>query len=264
MPFTLSHAAAVLPLRRTRLVWSALVIGSFGPDFQYFFLMSYSSRSWHHYPDVLRYCFPFTVAAFVLFELFVKGPVTGLLPLELQRRIDATNSALPRSFGEVLIVLCSLLLGIGTHVAWDSFTHPHTWPWRHITFLHKLFRPSFGPPAYGYEYAQEMSTIIGLAIVLGWFGLWYRRKPATQAPASRVSTRAKVVIWAEIVVLTCAGALWRATMLSGPPWVKGGQSYFQIITLISGIGFLLWQLLAYGVAFTWAHHREQKYRGAHR
>ena len=36
MPFTLAHAAAALPLRRFKLVWSALVIGSFAPDFWLF------------------------------------------------------------------------------------------------------------------------------------------------------------------------------------------------------------------------------------
>src|SRR4051794_24263241 len=79
MPFTVPHAAAVLPLRRTRLVWSAMVLGSFGPDFQYFFFMSYDSRSWHNYPDVLRFCLPFTLAAFLLFQTFIKKPVAGLL-----------------------------------------------------------------------------------------------------------------------------------------------------------------------------------------
>ena len=264
MPFTLSHAAAVLPLRRTRLVWSALVIGSFGPDFQYFLLMSYGSRSWHHYPDILRYCLPCTVAVFVLFQLFIKRPCAGLLPLALQQRLDLRNRALPKTFGGALWVLLSLAVGIGTHLVWDWFTHPHTWPWRHITFLHTLLRPRFGEPGYGYEYAQETSTVIGLMIVLAWCALWYRWTAPTQAPVSRISVGLKVVIWAEIAVLTIAGALWRATVLSGPPWVRGGQAYFQIIALISAIGWLFWQLLAYGIIEMWAQHREQKKREAHR
>src|SRR5581483_12465816 len=37
VPFTLAHPAAVLPLRRRGLVFSALVVGSMAPDFEYFF-----------------------------------------------------------------------------------------------------------------------------------------------------------------------------------------------------------------------------------
>ena len=35
MPFTVSHVAAALPLRRLNLVWSAFVVGSMAPDFPY-------------------------------------------------------------------------------------------------------------------------------------------------------------------------------------------------------------------------------------
>ena len=37
MPFTVSHAAAVLPLQRLGLPLTALMIGSMAPDFGYFF-----------------------------------------------------------------------------------------------------------------------------------------------------------------------------------------------------------------------------------
>ena len=55
MPFTLSHAAAALPFRRTRLIKSALVIGCFAPDFEYFIPLCTSRQlrpqsSWHLCP----------------------------------------------------------------------------------------------------------------------------------------------------------------------------------------------------------------------
>src|SRR5215467_12574272 len=40
VPFTFSHPAAVLPLARRGLVFSALVVGSMAPDFPYFVQMS--------------------------------------------------------------------------------------------------------------------------------------------------------------------------------------------------------------------------------
>jgi hypothetical protein len=35
MPFTVSHAAAVLPLRKLNLISSAFIVGSMAPDFPY-------------------------------------------------------------------------------------------------------------------------------------------------------------------------------------------------------------------------------------
>jgi hypothetical protein len=35
VPFTLAHGAAALPFRRFHLVFSALLVGTFAPDFEY-------------------------------------------------------------------------------------------------------------------------------------------------------------------------------------------------------------------------------------
>ena len=51
MPFTGSHAAAVLPFARSRLPASALVIGSVAPDLPYYLPKKTST-------DILRYWFP--------------------------------------------------------------------------------------------------------------------------------------------------------------------------------------------------------------
>ncbi|MES0491873.1 MAG: DUF4184 family protein [Leptospirales bacterium] len=36
MPFTISHAAAIIPFNKKPFILSALMIGSFSPDFSYF------------------------------------------------------------------------------------------------------------------------------------------------------------------------------------------------------------------------------------
>ena len=48
MPFTISHAAAVLPLKKSPLPLAALMIGSMSPDFSYFLPMSLANTSWHN------------------------------------------------------------------------------------------------------------------------------------------------------------------------------------------------------------------------
>jgi len=260
MPFTLSHAAAVLPLRRTRLVWSALVLGSFGPDFQYFLFMSYDSRTWHSYPDVLRFCFPFTLAAFFLFQSVIRTPLAGLLPVSLQHRIDFSRSALPRTFGELLAVCVSLLIGIGTHLVWDSFTHPFSWFWYHFYFLRKPMAIPGDPRSYGYAAAQALSTVIGMIILAIAFVLWWRKTKPVYPATFRLSARAKIAIWAEILVLSTIGALWRANVIAGSVFIRSRREYFELIAFISGIGWFCWELLVYGLLFTYAVHRTRRER----
>jgi len=59
LPFTLAHPAAVLPLRRTGLVFSALVVGSMAPDFPYFLSVSDAIRWGHSTRGVFLFCLPF-------------------------------------------------------------------------------------------------------------------------------------------------------------------------------------------------------------
>ncbi|ABF41712.1 hypothetical protein Acid345_2711 [Candidatus Koribacter versatilis Ellin345] len=262
MPFTLSHAAAVVPLRRTRLVWSALVIGSFGPDFQYFFFMSYDSRSWHHYPDLYRYCFPFLFAAFLLFQVAIKKPVAGLLPVALQRRIDVSRSYVPKSIGDFLLVVLSLAIGLGSHLLWDSFTHPLSWAWAHIAFLRRPMAVPGEPHGYGYVAAQMFSTLFGFFVLLVMFIVWWRRTAPVHPSVFSLSWRAKLAIWIEIAILTIGGGIWRASVLVGPFWLRVHWDYFQIIAVISAIGWLCWELLAYGLLLNYAMFRAKR-EGAH-
>ncbi|HZD33054.1 MAG TPA: DUF4184 family protein, partial [Candidatus Angelobacter sp.] len=88
MPFTLSHAAASLPFRRFKPVWPALVIGTFAPDLEYFVRVSDEDRSGHHFPFVLLFTLPFALLVLWVFEWVVKRPAIGLLPSQLQHRLQ--------------------------------------------------------------------------------------------------------------------------------------------------------------------------------
>ena len=45
MPFTPAHVAAALPFRRTRLIWSALIVGTIAPDLEYYVRLNADGRS---------------------------------------------------------------------------------------------------------------------------------------------------------------------------------------------------------------------------
>src|SRR5664279_679360 len=257
MPFTVSHAAAVLPCRRSRLPWSALVIGSFGPDFEYFLRMHYVSRAWHFYPDALFYCLPFSLCAYFLFELFIRRPAIELLPQSFQERIDPRPPVFPRTIIQGSAVLGALILGIATHIFWDLLTHDSSSLTDRIAILGDRVNLPYLNHMYGYELAQTLSTVGGL-LILGWFlWRWHRAAPVSYPLLSNFSLLKKVAVWTTMFVLAAIGALWRVWNLLGHPRTSGHDSLLHLILIIAGIGWFLWELLAYGVFTTvWRKNKE--------
>jgi len=101
VPFTLSHAAAVLPFRR-RLIPSALVVGALAPDFEYFLRLSPADRFGHTLLGAFMFTLPVALAVLWMFQRLIKVPVVQLMPDALQRRmanhIDAFRFGPGKSF----------------------------------------------------------------------------------------------------------------------------------------------------------------------
>ncbi|MFY9676569.1 MAG: DUF4184 family protein [Terriglobales bacterium] len=72
MPFTPAHIAAAYPFRRTRFVWSALIVGTMAPDFEYFLRMALEARHGHSFPGVFLLTLPLALVTLWLFHKFVK------------------------------------------------------------------------------------------------------------------------------------------------------------------------------------------------
>lgn len=123
MPITFSHPVAVLPLRKTSLIFSGMVIGSMSPDFNYFFQNS-AQGHWGHMPlGVLLFCLPLSLIFYALFHLFIKIPIYELLP-EVDKILLKPYLPHERVTVKFLYLLSlSILVGACTHVFWDGFTH---------------------------------------------------------------------------------------------------------------------------------------------
>ena len=87
MPFTLAHAAAALPFRRSSLIVSALIIGTMAPDFEYFLRLRVDDGFGHTLKGAFLLTLP--LALFVLWtsHAFVQRLVADLLPDRLERRL---------------------------------------------------------------------------------------------------------------------------------------------------------------------------------
>jgi hypothetical protein len=248
MPFTLSHAAAALPFRRTRLVMSALVVGCFAPDAEYFIPFSKQNTSYGHtLPGVFLYDVPLALVLLWLFHCYAKEPLAACLPDGARERLHLGPRSLSiRSFSRFVLIVCSILVGIATHILWDSFTHPGYWLYRHWHFLRETVPlPLFGPRQWC-DIFQYISSALGLAIVFLWFLHWYRNTTPVHSKTDR-----RFVIHDRIVVscaltLALISALLHAAASGLPNGVHGAQR-FMTESAVTAITVFWIEVLIYGI-----------------
>ncbi|MEV5444276.1 DUF4184 family protein, partial [Streptomyces sp. NPDC052644] len=193
MPFTLSHAAAVLPgIRRSGaargpLVASALVMGSMSPDMTYFAdsvvpgAMTFGNVT--HSPLGVLAVDPLVTALLTALWLMVREPLVALLPGRWRGRVYAVLRGRPwrerRPWALAVWFYLSAVVGAATHVVWDLFTHADRWGVRVLPVLGDLVA---GFPLY--LYAQYGGSALALAVLV-WFGYGaLRRVPADRAEAA--------------------------------------------------------------------------------
>ncbi|MFJ8729562.1 DUF4184 family protein [Streptomyces bauhiniae] len=178
MPFTLSHAAAVLPAVRRDgtgrgpLVPSVLVAGSFAPDLTYYAAsvrpeaMEFGTVT-HSLAGVLTVDVLISWALVALW-LLVREPLVALLPRPWQPRPAALlRCGAPRARVGAPLALwwyASAVLGGLTHVVWDAFTHHDRWG---TELVPALARTMAGIPLFQWlQYGTSALAAAGIAVFL--------------------------------------------------------------------------------------------------
>jgi hypothetical protein len=253
LPFTLAHAAAVVPVRKAGFVISAFVVGTFGPDFEYFLRLTPRSRFGHTWPGVLLFTLPISLCALWLFHRFIKKPAAALLPVTLERRVAPYLGEFRfGGVGRFGLILLSLLAGICTHITWDLFTHPHTWAMRSWpVLLTGITLPLLGAVPL-YKLLQQASTAVGLAALAIWFVGWLRTsRPVIEVETDGLRAPCKVVIFSAMTGVAALGASVRTFRLLGMPANVESMDRFVAILGVTAIAFFSLSLLAYAAWWTW-------------
>ncbi|MFE4263868.1 DUF4184 family protein [Streptomyces sp. NPDC056883] len=267
MPFTLSHAAAVLPaVRRSGrargpLVGSALVLGSFAPDSFYFAdtvvsgLKPYGTFT-HSLPGVLTADAALT-AVLAACWLLLREPLIALLPRGRQGRVHAFVRG-EEWRGRRLPVLAlwfylSAVAGSLTHVVWDAFTHVDRFGTRTLPELGEPL--ALGLPLYSY---LQYGTSALAACFLVWFTVTaLRRLPDAPAPVSVPVLGRAEVGGALALVLVCVAVGVTLRVLRFFTFFDRIRTPLDIIpTICFGAGGgLVVGLLLYGVLVRLRHRR---------
>lgn len=201
MPFTFSHPAGALPLRRLlgrHASLSALVIGSMTPDLGFILPLDLARSDTHGLPALFLFCLPAGLLTYLIYHLLLKAPLLHLFPPRVQERL-VLPAALPRAPWRA--VLLSLLCGALTHIGWDAFTHPGTPVVTAIGLLRLPVGTFAGYPVQVFNVLQHASSIAGLGLLAFWWRRWLRTAPRAAAPARSVSAAARQAAVAAIAAI---------------------------------------------------------------
>lgn len=268
MPFTISHAAAVLPfarqLNRQRAL-SAAVIGSMTPDFNFLLPWQVTRIESHSLGGLIAFCLPWGLLSYWLFEYIVKPTTREVLPDTAYLRSAAHAAPDPiDSMRQWAVAVSAVLFGGLTHLAWDGFTHEGARGVRMIPMLDDSVDIG-GHSLFAFQVAQHLSSIIGLAIVLQVLWSAMRAQQAPPAPPQRELDRQARRWWMGAyvgVALACCALSYGIAHLRNH--LHGSLAFILDNAAIGGLRGLVFSLLGVSLLLRARLRAGKKYRPAAR
>ncbi len=251
MPFTPAHVAAAFPFRRSRLVWSALIVGTIAPDLEYFVRLAPGHPYGHAVPGVFLVTLPLALVTLWLFHALVKVPFIELLPEGFKRRL-APYAGKFRFGGAArfALIVASILIGILTHLIWDSFTHGNMWLVRNWPALRHPVHISFLGAVPLYKLLQHASTVFGLTVLALWIAAWYRNAEVAGRRAAHsqgVWPTKRIFTLIAIAAIASLAAIIYALKVTGIPSNRGELARFLGILVVMAIAVMWWELVVLGI-----------------
>ncbi len=251
MAFTLAHPLLPLLIKKgmPRLSLTAAVTGSIMPDMANFFLMYEAGAAVRPLTEVLLFDIPAGLLLCFLFHRLIRNPFINNLPrIYRQRYIGNTTFSWPAYTKQnKLSVLLSLITGIISHFAWDSFTHQDGLVVGLIPLL--AFKIPIAGTAYPvFHLLQLMSSIGGMWLL----HVYIVRNPVTADPVREF--RPDRYYWLLFFVL--AGVLLIVRLFGWPEL----NSYLGLWRAGMGALVYAWILVSviYSLADGWINSQPQK------
>ena len=209
MPFPLAHPAAVLPFRRycPRLLdFPALVVGSLVPDVGYLFSPMHLDELSHQLRGSVVFCLPAGLLALAL--------IYGLRSLALRKLPKACQPGFLRlpwpPLGSPGIIVVSLLVGIGTHLFLDSFTHKNGWLVERLPLLQRSLGSVAGHAVRVHSLLWYACSFVGVALVFVAFRNWQTESsPAAAAGSARARWLGALLVALAVLPIELAHHLVR-------------------------------------------------------
>ncbi len=251
MPFTLAHPAAVLSLRRVRHLRTVpLIIGAVVPDVPYY-LPSRIARwvpvthAFVHSPTIdLLLGYVLLVVIFLL-----QRPLTALLSARARALCLRALSHFQRS-AEWAFAAPAIVLGVWSHLLWDSFTHTDGWMVHRVAALSAPL--SFGPYNGTVCHAlQYLSSVVGLCVLV----LWYDRLPTPAVNSGEGAARSPA---GPVLLLVVAAALLIGAVKAVEHFTRSHSVYGTLdVLLTDALAWFAALYLTAGIVLTLEHGTQQ-------
>lgn len=240
MPFTASHAAAVLPLHRyTKLPLTALMVGSMAPDFGYIFSYEASRQLTHSFAGLFVFCLPVGLLVWLFYVAILEKATITLLSDRWHTRFAHTDAITPALIARASI---AIILGAATHLLWDAFTHRGT-------FVTRAFPALLGPTPGAswmpiYHLLHGLSSIVGLVILVNWAQHLHRQPAKSLIRPYKISERTRIrALWLLGVAAVLGGLI---------DWLPYAHAYYDAQLFSAAVGlmsgfFIAWCCIAVGM-----------------
>ena len=263
MPFTFSHPAAVLPLRRRfkSLQTVPLIIGSVAPDLPYYVpaRLNHVTPSWLYHFTLETHTFagafwadvPIGMVTLLVVFLF-RRPLTVLLSSRARALCLLSVEHFRSQPLHWILAPFAVLVGTWTHLLWDSFTHDNGFMVRRVAALSApvTIGSYTGTMCHVLQYVSSVAGLLILAI-------WYRRlsAPTVEPPGgSTLSLSARTVT----LVLLCAAAAAAGAYRAFQSAMDGATTYKVIYALlVRSITWFMLLYLAVGLVVTFVRKRPE-------
>jgi hypothetical protein len=233
MPFTMSHAAAVLPFSRPLARWrvlSAALIGSMVPDFHIFAPWRMERFETHSFMALFTFSLPVGLLGYWVFQYLIKVPMIEVLPDGAFARWRPFENPAPiESVRQWLVAGCGVLVGAFTHLVWDAFTHEGARGVRMLPIQDELFFDVGRHHLPFTRFMQDGSSLIGLLAVIAFVAFALRPGKQAEAGAPRLLSAEERRAWTIAIVLGSL-ALWAAFL---------GSSY--LVNGVNRVGWLVYE-----------------------
>lgn len=259
MPFTfIAHQAPALAIKIAKPSWfcgTALAIGSMAPDLEYILRASILGTIGHTGAGQLIFCLPVTLALTYVVTQIVAEPAARHLPKGKPFYFGdyaalAVSARRPHYW---LRAVPSALVGSGSHVVWDAFTHRDGFfaLWWGYAPIVLITNERWGLTLV--QALQHTSTLVGGACtlaMLAWIGrrgqLW-RWLDAEPAPAPKIGPRERQAFWLPLAIASISGTLIACAigLTASPGWVLQSwiEGFFHLIRWLF-IGLVVGSVLA--------------------
>ena len=169
------------------------------PDFEYFLYVKPFQVAGHTLAGLFTTNLPLVFVVWLIYEIFVRDPFLRYLPdpfwggAQQYRRVPQAI----RHGREAWVFVYFALLGMLTHIVWDSFTHQSGLMVEAIPVL-KQGIILVGSQIPVYKILQHGSTAVGLSVI-AWF-LYAKLKIEVPPVRTREERRMAGVYWGAVII----------------------------------------------------------------